>query len=145
MIATPTPTPTPPSSPTADLSVTKKDGKRTVSRGEQTTYTIVVTNNGPDGVTGARVTDFFPSKVTGVTYTATSTGGATGFTPAGSGNINDRVDMPVGSTITYEATGTVSMTAREKIPNRAIVTAPAGTNDPQLRNNRAGDIDTVTP
>ncbi len=116
-----------------------------MSRGEQTTYTIVVTNNGPDGVAGARVTDYFPSKITGVTYTATSTGGATGFTPAGSGDINDAVDMPAGSTITYQATGTVSMTARDKIRNRALVTAPAGTTDPQLRNNRAGDVDTVNP
>lgn len=123
--------------------MTKTDGKNTVSPGEQVTYTIVVTNNGPDGVSGAAVTDFFPSKITGVTYTATSTGGASGFTASGSGNINDRVDMPTGSTITYEATGTVSMTARDKIRNRALATVPAGTTDPNTRNNLGKDINTV--
>ncbi|MBA3607749.1 MAG: DUF11 domain-containing protein [Chthoniobacterales bacterium] len=136
--------PTPPPTATADLRIRKTDGKTSVSRGDQTTYTIVVENVGPDGVTGARVKDTFPLKITGVTYTATSTGGATGFTPSGSGNIRDTVNMPAGSTITYQATGTFSMTARGRVLNLATVTAPAGTVDPRLRNNLAGDLDNIS-
>jgi hypothetical protein len=34
--------------PTADLSVTMDDGKTTVVPGTTDTYTIIVTNNGPD-------------------------------------------------------------------------------------------------
>ncbi len=103
----------------------------------------MVTNSGPDGVTGAGVSDIFPWQITEVTYTATSTGGATGFTSNGSGNINDTVAMPAGSTITYKATGTVSMTAKGRIRNVASVTAPPGAIDPQPRNNRASDADRV--
>ncbi len=53
--------------PSADLSITKTNtpgvntdidqASDTVTSGQSTTYTLVVTNNGPDGVTGAVVTD----------------------------------------------------------------------------------------
>jgi len=72
------------------------------------TYTIVVTNGGPSNVSGAVINDSFPSTFTGVTYTATQTGGASGFSANGSGDIHDNVVMPAGSKITYKATGTIS-------------------------------------
>ena len=92
--ATPTPTPTP--TPANDLKVTVTDGKTTIVAGAQSTYTITVTNAGPVAVTGASVIDTFPSIFTGVTFTATQSGGATGFAASGTGNINDTVDMPSG-------------------------------------------------
>ena len=54
--------------------------------------------------------DTFPTIFTGVTWTATATGGATGFTASGSGQHQRHggLTMPVGSTITYLATGTIS-------------------------------------
>ena len=42
-------------------------------------------------------------------YTATATGGATGFTASGTGNINNTVTMPTGSTITYIVSGTIEL------------------------------------
>lgn len=42
---------------TADLRVTKSDGVNSVTTGSTVTYTVVVTNTGPDPVTGAVVTD----------------------------------------------------------------------------------------
>src|SRR5262249_56458456 len=87
----------------ADLKVTVTDGVRTVTRGQSYTYTIVVTNNGPGYVTGARVSDTFPAVFTGVSFTATQTGGASGFTADGNGNINHTVTMPYPSTNTYPA------------------------------------------
>ncbi len=132
--------------PQADLSITKTDGKTTVVPGTIDTYTIVVTNSGPSVVTGAAVGDSFPLAFTGVSYTATATGGATGFTASGSGNINDTaVNMPVGSTITYTVTGTVSPSATGTLVNTATVTAPQGTTDPTPANNTATDTDTLTP
>ena len=64
-----------------------------------------------DGITGATIADTFPASFTSVSYTAVTTGSATGFTLSGSGNINDTVTMPPGSTITYTVTGTVSASA----------------------------------
>ncbi|PYK69647.1 MAG: hypothetical protein DME44_13730 [Verrucomicrobia bacterium] len=102
-----------------------------------------MTNAGPSKVTGAVIHDTFPSIFTGVTYTATQSGGATGFTASGSGNINNTVTMPPASTITYKATGTISASATGSISDTATVTAPSGVTDPNTGNNSATDADTL--
>jgi len=132
--------------PTADLRITKTGHVTSVVPGTPMTYTIVVTNAGPSGVTGAAVSDPFPTALTGVSYTATQTGGATGFTANGSGNVNDTaVNLPAGSTITYVATGTVSPAATGTLINTAAVTPPAGLIDPAFGNNTATNIVALTP
>src|SRR6185503_15939539 len=129
--------------PQADLQVTKTDGQTTAIPGTPLTYTIVVTNAGPSSVSGASVTDNFPATLTGVTYTATQTGGASGFTASGSGNINDTVDMPFGSSITYVVTGTIDPAATGTLSNTATVTGSAP--DPNPADNSATDTDTLAP
>ncbi len=126
-----------------DLKVTVNDGKTTAVAGTKDTYTIVVTNVGPSKVTGAVIHDTFSSTFTGVTYTATQSGGASGFTASGSGNISNTVTMPPASTITYKATGTISASATGSISNTATVAAPAGVTDPNTANNTATDTDTL--
>ena len=134
----------PSTSPTADLKVTVTDGKTTIVAGTQDAYTITVANAGPVAVTGASVIDTFPSIFTGVTFTATQSGGAAGFVASGVGNINDTVDMPSGSKITYTAKGKVSSSALgTTLSNAATVSAPAGVTDPNLANNTATDTDTI--
>ncbi len=64
----------------ADLAITKTDGVASVVPGHSTTYTIVVSNNGPSNVTGATVTDILPAAITSDTFTAVGSGGASGFT-----------------------------------------------------------------
>jgi uncharacterized repeat protein (TIGR01451 family) len=127
----------------ADLKVTVNDGKAKAVPGTQDTYTIVVTNVGPGKVTGAVIHDTFPSTFTGVTYTATQSGGASGFTASGNGNINNTVTMPPASKITYKATGTISASASGSISDTATVTAPNGVTDPNTANNSATDTDTL--
>src|SRR5581483_583762 len=128
-----------------DLQITKTDNKTTAVPGTTDTYTLVVTNAGPSSATGSKVQDTFPANFTGVTWTATATGGASGFSASGSGNISDTVTMPAGSTITYLATGTISAGATGSLSNTATVTAPAGVIDPNPGNNSATDTDTLTP
>jgi uncharacterized repeat protein (TIGR01451 family) len=127
----------------ADLKVTVTDGKTSAVAGSKNTYTIVVTNAGPSKVSGAVIRDSFPSTFTGVTYTGTQSGGASGFSASGSGNINNTVTMPVASTITYKATGTISASATGSISDTATVTAPSGVLDPNTANNSATDTDTL--
>ncbi len=129
---------------TADLSITKTDGVTSKVPGTNKTYTIVVTNAGPNAVTGARVADTFPAIFTGVTFTTSATGGATGFAN-GSGNINQVVNMPSGSTITYVVSGNISASATGTLVNTATVTAPGTVSDPTPGNNSATDTDTLTP
>jgi uncharacterized repeat protein (TIGR01451 family) len=129
---------------TADLSITKTDGSPDEVPGTSVTYTITVTNAGPSNVIGATVGDTFPATITGVTYTSVTSGGATGNTAAGAGNISDTVNMPTGSTVTYTATGTISPSATVSVSNTATVTAPGGVTDPNPGNNSATDTDTLT-
>jgi uncharacterized repeat protein (TIGR01451 family) len=127
----------------ADLKVTVADGKTAAVPGTKDTYTIVVTNVGPSSIAGAVIQDHFPSTFTGVTFTATQGGGATGFTSSGSGDVAQTVAMPSGSHITYKATGTISASATSSISNTATVSIPTGVTDPNTSNNTATDTDTL--
>jgi uncharacterized repeat protein (TIGR01451 family) len=128
----------------SDVKVTVTDGKTATVAGQKNTYRIKVTNVGPSDVTGLVVRDTFPGTLTGLTFVTTQTGGASGFTASGSGNISDTVTMPAGSVITYAATGTISASATDTISNTATVTVPSGVTDPNLANNSATDQDTIT-
>ena len=126
--------------PWADLAITKTHNETDVGPGDPITYTIIVTNSGPVNVTGASVSDTFPSELTGATYTASQTGGASGFTANGSGDINDTaVIMPAGSQITYTVQATIVAAATGTLSNTATVSAPAGLIDPDNNNNTATD------
>jgi uncharacterized repeat protein (TIGR01451 family) len=132
--------------PVADLSITKTDGVTSVIPGTNVTYTIVVRNNSATtNVMGAQVGDTFPAILTNVTFTATQTGGASGFTASGTGSISDTVNLPAGSTITYTAHATVNPAAVGQLSNTATVTAPPGVEDPDQSNNTATDTNTLTP
>jgi uncharacterized repeat protein (TIGR01451 family) len=128
----------------ADLGVTKSDGQTTAVPGAPLTYTIVAGNTGPAVAPGATVTDVFPAAFLGVTWTCAAGGGAT-CAPSGSGDINDTVNLPVGSTATYTATGTVSPAATGSLSNTATVAVPGGGIDPNPANNSDTDTDTLAP
>ena len=140
---------------TADLSISKTDNKGgssvthttgSVVPGTTLTYTVVVTNNGPSAANGVKIADTLPAGVVSDAWTATASGGATGFTASSSGAINDTaVNMPSGSTVTYTVTANVSSSATGTLSNTATVTAPAGVSDPTSANNSATDSDTLTP
>src|SRR5947199_9706537 len=52
--------------------------------------------------------------------------------------------MPIGSSITYKASGTISSSATGTLSDTATVTAPSDVADPNLANNSVTDIDTIT-
>src|SRR5205807_56081 len=122
------------------------DGLTTVVPGTAVTYTVVVTNAGPSDAPGSLVGDTFSNQLTGVSYTASQTGGATGFTASGSGNINDtNVTLPSGAKVTYVVTATVKSSATGTLGNTATVTAGTGVTDGTSGNNSATDTDSLTP
>jgi uncharacterized repeat protein (TIGR01451 family) len=129
----------------ADLSVAKSDGQAMVGAGNSLTYTITVTNGGPNPVTGATVTDTFPASLSGVTWTCTAASGSSCGSASGSGSINQTVNLLVGGTATFTAAGTLDINASGTLSNTATVTAPGGTTDPNLSNNSATDVDTIIP
>ena len=119
----------------SDLAINKTDGVAEVIAGEGITYTITVENMGPFDVSGAVVEDFFPAELENVTYTSTTTGTVSGNTASGSGDINDTVDMTVGSSLTYTASATVVSSATGTLVNESRVVPPVGSPDPDSGNN----------
>src|SRR5207247_6826417 len=95
------------------------------------------TNFGPSNVREATVTDICPAIFTQVTFTATQSGGASGFEATGTGNINDTVTMPAGSVITYKASGKVSSSATGTLSNTATVTTSRDVPDAKTAKNAA--------
>jgi len=127
-----------PGSTTADLAITNTDSLTLVIDGTPLVYTIVVTNLGPNPVTGARVDDAFPARLSSVTWTCAASAGSS--CPAGgSGNIAATVNLLAAATATFSAAGTVTGTGA--LSNTASVTAPGGIYDPP-GNNSATDDDT---
>jgi uncharacterized repeat protein (TIGR01451 family) len=130
--------------PSTDLAISKTNNRATAVPGESLTYTVVVTNNGPSAVLGAEVMDDVPGQLLNPTYTSVPSGGATGNT-SGSGDINDLVNLPVGSSITYTVSGIVNPAATGTITNIASINAPTGIADTNPNNNNAVDVDTLIP
>jgi uncharacterized repeat protein (TIGR01451 family) len=126
----------------ADLSITKTDGRTTASPGDTITYTIVVSNAGPNAANGATVTDTVPAALIGVSWTCIGAGGASCTAGPISGNISDTVNLPVSGSVTYTLTGTVG-TNPSNLRNTAMVAAPAAMGDPNPANNSATDDDTL--
>ena len=129
-----------------DLAISVDDHVSSITAGNAITYTIVATNNGPKDVPGAFVTISF-SYLLNATFTATQTGGASGFTPSGSNAIFDTVNLPVGSTITYTLNATVSPSASGfpagTYSNTAFINGPSFVLDTNTANNSATDTDTL--
>jgi uncharacterized repeat protein (TIGR01451 family) len=127
--------------PQADLSITKTDGVTSVSPHGSATYTITASNAGPSNATSSTVADTFPSGAT-CSWTCVGAGGGT-CTAAGSGNLNDTVNLPAGGSITYTASCSLSLIGGSTLSNTATVSAAAGVTDPNPGNNSATDADSV--
>jgi uncharacterized repeat protein (TIGR01451 family) len=119
---------------TADLSVTKTDSPDPVTVGNNLTYTVTVTNNGPDTATSVTVTDDLPAETT--FFSCFSTGGGV---CSGSGNNSTVTFASLTSgeseTITFVASVNCSVADGTVISNTATVSA--FTFDPNLNNNSA--------
>jgi uncharacterized repeat protein (TIGR01451 family) len=124
----------------SDVSVTKDDGVSDVTLGQELTYTIVVSNAGPGDAQGVRVTDDFPAALTGVSWTCSEGGGGTCGTASGSGDIDETVDLPVGTHVTFTAIATVTQFGATGMTNIVLVEVPPSVDDPSPSNNTAGDF-----
>ena len=126
--------------PRADLQITLSDGRTTFVDGASLTFTIQVTNAGPDVAIGAQV-GFSPDiegyQITSWTCTAARAHCANS---QGSGNVYEIVDLPVGATITYVTRGTIH--SKWDTVFQAGVQPSLADFDPDLGNNTATDRDT---
>ena len=118
----------------ADLQITKTGSPDPVITGSDLTYTLTVTNNGPDAATSVTVTDTLPAETTFVSCSSTG-GGVCG------GSNNDRTvtfaSLASGQseTITLVANVDCSVADGTTISNTATVSS--FTPDPDTTNNSA--------
>ena len=124
--------------PTANLGITISDNQTSANLGQVATYTITVTNAGPDAVTAATVATSAVARLGSTSWTCPA-----GCAPAsGSGNVATTVSIAVGGSVVINFSGTVNGTTGNATVT-ATVTAPAGTIDPVAGNNTSTDSDTV--
>lgn len=120
------------------------DGLGGVAPGDSVTYTITASNLGPSNVTGAIVSDPFPDLFSTVTWTCTpSPGGA--CNASGVGSLSESVNLDVGASVVFQATGVVADGASGRLVNTATIrsSGSGGGLDPVIANNTATDGDTV--
>ena len=111
----------------ADLSITKSVDNNSPNVGENVTFTITITNNGPSDATGVEITDSLPS---GLTYVSSSTTQGTYNSGTGVWNVGDLTN---GSSATLTITARVDQAGT--ITNTAQVTS-SDQHDPDSTNNQ---------
>jgi uncharacterized repeat protein (TIGR01451 family) len=118
----------------ADLAISNTGGVTKILPGDSLTNTITATNNGPADVVNAIVADTMPSGLNAISWTCIGAGGGT-CTASGSGNINDKVSLPAGASVTYTIQSKVTLGISGSLTNTATITAPVGITDPTPGNN----------
>ena len=126
----------------ADLSISKSNGTNFVNGAAPVDYLIVVTNAGPAGVIGARVSDTIGAGTDfgAATWQCTALNGAAcPSTLSGSGALDAMVDLPNAASVQFLFSALPNAAGETPISNVASVTLPAAITDPNLGNNVASD------
>jgi uncharacterized repeat protein (TIGR01451 family)/fimbrial isopeptide formation D2 family protein len=146
----------------ADLSLAKSVDPANVVAGGQATYTLVVTNHGPDAATGVAVRDQLPD---GVTYVGDAGGTydpVTGTWTIGSLGVGESATLAI--TVSVGGAGTITNTAEvvasnQRDPNstpdngdpsendegQAVIGATNQTPPPTVTDDQAGSLGTMDP
>ncbi|MEL7060863.1 MAG: IPTL-CTERM sorting domain-containing protein [Acidobacteriota bacterium] len=134
-----------------DLSITKADSVDPVTAGNDLTYTLTVTNNGPSNSTGATVTDVLPA---GTTFSSsadcTEAGGTVTCTIgalAAAGNQAVSFTVTVDPAQTAALSNTATVAANETDPtagNDSATEATAVDAETDLSITKADSVDPVT-
>ncbi len=120
-----------------DLAISKTVDRNSVNVGEQLTYNLTITNNGPNKTTGVTLTDYLSSGMNFVSATS-SRGSAVeqnGVVNANLGDFNSGETATV--TITGKAIATGERTATANVTSKEI--------DPNLSNNSTSVTTSVNP
>ncbi|MBN1261533.1 MAG: DUF11 domain-containing protein [Anaerolineae bacterium] len=113
-----------------DVAVAKASFPNPYVAGSPITYTITLTNLGPDPATAITATEALPVQILSVTYTTT-----VGTYDAAAG-LWEGLDLAAGEVATLTIVGTVDAAFTGTLQNTVVVT-PAAALDPDLTNNRA--------
>ena len=131
-----TSTVTTPVTQSVDLALVKTATPNPVVAGQQLTYTLTATNNGPSNATGVTIADTLPSTTSYVSSSGSATASVSGQTLT-----LDVGSLSAGASATETIVVTVASTASGTITNTATVSG--NQPDPNLANNTASVTTTV--
>ena len=120
--------------------------KSLVTSGNTVTYTLVITNNGPNAADGATYSDPVPATVSLVSESCTPTSGSPtcgAVNVAGNTVSGSITTFPASSSVTVTISGTTTNGA--DVSNSATVAPPGGTNDPNPGDNSSTATGTGLP
>jgi uncharacterized repeat protein (TIGR01451 family) len=124
----------------ADLTVTNTDGLAQMVDGTTTTYTVEVTNLGPDAATNATIHEDFPTHpAVIVNWAAQVSGGASVTQTGGTGDFTIGANIPAGGKVTISANLFAFPQTSFLLTNTATAAVGPGDADPNLANNSATD------
>ena len=125
--------------PTADLEIAKTDAADPVDSGTDITYTITVTNHGPDPATGVSMDDTLPSEVAFVSAVSDvgTCSETSGTVTCDIGSLAPDAVASITVTVTAPVVGTTT-----EVTNSATVTGDQA--DPDTASNTAIETTTVT-
>ncbi len=120
--------------PETDLSVSKTDGEVSVFSGENLTYTLLVSNNGPSDSSGGTVTDVLPS---GLSFVSS----ASGCSEAGGVVSCPFGPLTVGSSVSLSFVALTEVADTTRVLNTATVNG--NDTDPISSNDSGSDVTAV--
>ncbi len=118
----------------ADLKVTVTDRPNPVLAGQNITYTVRVTNNGPDAAAGVKVIDTLPIASTNVVSCTTSQGACAGAEPGRTGTLTANLET-IASGASATATIVVTTTSAFQSSYINVAAATAATYEPTTFDN----------
>jgi uncharacterized repeat protein (TIGR01451 family) len=129
--------------PKADLSVTNDDSPDPVSIGQNLTYTITVTNNGPSDAQSVQLTESVPTNTTFVSFTAPA-----GWTPSTPGVGGTGAVTATRPTLAASATAVFTLVVKVDLstPHNTVLsnTASVSTTTTDLVSGNNSDTETTT-
>ena len=125
-----------------DVRISKTANVGLVAPGEMIDYTIVVTNEGNVDLDNVHIEDALPNDLTAASWMCVA-GFNSSCGASGTGDIDDRASLPVGSLVTYLLTATVAPTATQDISNTATATLPFALIDNAPADNTATEVTAI--
>jgi uncharacterized repeat protein (TIGR01451 family) len=126
---------------TANISVIKT-GNSTVAANGAMTYSVVVSNAGPDAANGTQLNDAVPDELSNVAASCASTkGGAVCAAPTVTGNLVTATlaTLPANSSVTFTIAATAPALP-SRFSNSATAVLPTGLVDPNPTDNVGGPV-----
>jgi len=103
-------------------------------------YTLDVSNAGPNHASGALLATALPTGLLNPTWTCTASGGAVCPAASGTGAPPSTVDVPAGGRLSFAVNGTAPASPMLPWSFSSTITPPSSVSDPNNQNNTASSV-----